>query len=274
MAASYASRGFTVLGVDINQQFVDALNLGKAPVQETNLQQYINENKERLSATVDYKSAVVGSDITFIIVPTPSESAGGFSIKYVLNAAEEIGKALAEKNSFHVVVLTSTVLPKDSEDYIIPALEKASGKKCGQDFGFCYSPEFIALGSVIRDLLNPDFFLVGEFDKKSGDILEEFYRQINEKAPVKRMTIPSAELAKISLNHFLTMKITFANMLAEVAENIPGVNVDSVVGAIGQDRRIGHHYLKPGLVFGGPCFPRDNRAFAYMAAKRGVSVPF
>ena len=274
MAAAYASKGHKVIGVDLNQAYVDAVNKAQAPVLETDLQKYITENKERLSASTDYKTAISQSDITFIIVPTPSQEDGVFSVKFAQSAAKEIGEALKGKNSFHLVVLTSTVLPQDCQTQIIPLIEQHSGKKLDKDFGFCYSPEFIALGSVIRDLLNPDFFLIGESEKNSGDILEAFYKTINSAAPVKRMSISSAELTKISLNHFLTMKITYANMLGEVAENIPGANIEDIVGAIGQDKRIGSKYLKSGLGFGGPCFPRDNRAFAAMAQNRGIKVPY
>lgn len=275
MLAAYASRGHNAIGVDINKNYVDVINKGEAPVEETNLKEYISKNTERISATQNYSQAIKNSEITFIIVPTPTDETGGFSVKYVLSACADIGKALRQKNSYHLIVLTSTVLPTDCESKIIPEIEKKSNKKCGVDFGFCYSPEFIAIGSVIRDLLNPDFFLIGEFDKKSGDILEAFYSTTaSNSAKIKRMNIPSAELTKISLNHFLTTKITFANMLAEIADKIPGVNVDVVTDALGSDTRIGSKYLKGGLGYGGPCFPRDNRAFASVAKKKGVHAPF
>lgn len=275
MLAAYASKGYRAIGVDINRNYIDAINKGGAPVEETGLKKYLSENIDRISATQDYSEATKNSEITFIIVPTPTDETGGFSVKYVLSVCAEIGKALQQKNSYHLIVLTSTVLPMDCESTIIPEIEKHSNKKCGVDFGFCYSPEFIAIGSVIRDLLNPDFFLIGEFDKKSGDTLEAFYSTISiNSAKVKKMNIPSAELTKISLNHFLTTKITFANMLAEIAGKIPSVNIDVITDALGSDTRIGSKYLKGGLGYGGPCFPRDNRAFASVAEKRGVHAPF
>jgi len=241
MLAAYASRGHRAIGVDINQSYINAVNKGEPPVEETDLKKYLSENIDRISATQDYSQAIKNSEITFIIVPTPTDKIGGFSLNYILNACIDIGKTLRQKNSYHLIVLTSTVLPLDCENKIIPTLEKYSSKKCGIDFGFCYSPEFIAIGSVIRDLLNPDFFLIGEFDKKSGDMLETFYSTTSSNsAKVKRMNIPSAELTKISLNHFLTTKITFANMLAEIADQLPNVNVDVVTDAMGNDTRIGN----------------------------------
>jgi UDPglucose 6-dehydrogenase len=271
MAAAMADRGFDVIGVDVSKIAVDNLNNRKAPIQETNLQDYIDRNKPRLSATPSHREAILKSDITFVIVPTPSDKNGAFSIKYAASAFAAIGKALKEKNGYHTVVLTSTVLPGSTRYGLLPILERESGKVCGKDFGLCYSPEFIALGSVIHDFLNPDFLLVGEFDKKSGEILESYYKIIMENnPPCKRMSIENAELAKISLNSYVTMKITFANILTELCEKIPGGDVDAVSDAIGLDKRIGRKYLTGGLGFGGPCFPRDNVALSFFAGSLGV----
>ena len=271
MAAAMADRGFQVIGVDVSKTAVDDLKAGRAPVQETNLQMYIDRNKSRLSATLSHRDAVMQSDITFVIVPTPSDKNGAFSIKYAATAFRAIGKALKEKKGYHTVVLTSTVLPGATRYGLLSVLEQESGKTCGKDFGLCYSPEFIALGSVIHDFLNPDFLLVGEFDKKSGDTLEAYYEKIMENhPPCRRMSIENAELAKISLNSYVTMKITFANILTELCEKIPGGDVDAVSDAIGLDKRIGRKYLTGGLGFGGPCFPRDNVAVSYLARTLGV----
>jgi UDPglucose 6-dehydrogenase len=274
MAAVYANKGHRVIGVDLNEKFVESINQKQAPVQEKDLQEFLVKS-ENLEATTNYEHAINNSDITFIIVPSPTDPSGGFSTKYIEEACKQIGECLKTKNSFHLVVVTSTVLPGDSREKLIPVLEEFSTKQCGSDFGFCYSPEFIAIGSVIRDLLNPDFFLIGEYDKKSGDVLEKFYQTISDNnAPMRRMSISSAELTKISVNSFLTMKITYGNMLAEIAENIPGVNVNDVAEALGSDKRIGKQYLKGGLGYGGPCFPRDNRAFNYVAQKYGTDAPY
>src|SRR5204863_1522132 len=149
--------GFDVVGVDITRQAVDAVNAGRAPVQETGLDELIAANRGRLRATTSHREAILGSDLTFVIVPTPSDESGAFSLQYARWAFGEIGAALAEKKGYHLVVLTSTVLPGSTRHGLLPILEQRSGKKCGPDFGLCYSPEFIALGSVICDFLNPDF---------------------------------------------------------------------------------------------------------------------
>ncbi|GAB5560373.1 MAG: UDP-glucose/GDP-mannose dehydrogenase family protein [Synoicihabitans sp.] len=265
MAAGMASRGLNVVGVDVNKHAVEAVNHGKAPVQETGLGEMIAANQERIRATTDTVDAVLNTDISFVIVPTPSDERGAFTLQYASYAFKALGQALKQKQGYHVIVLTSTVLPGATRHGLLPILEKESGKKCGKDFGLCYNPEFIALGSVIRDFLNPDFYLLGQFDDRSGDLLESVHNQVSEnEAPVKRMTIENAELAKIAVNSYVTMKISYANMLAEFCENIPGGDVDVVSDALGMDKRIGRKYLTGGFGFGGPCFPRDNVALNFM----------
>ncbi len=270
MAAAFASRGLNVIGVDVNEKSIELVNQGRAPVQETDLEKYISENLERIRATLSHEDAVLNSDVSFVIVPTPSDENGSFSLQYAAWAYKEIGKAIGKKDSYHNVVLTSTVLPGATRYGLIPILERESGKKAGEDFGVCYSPEFIALGSIIRDFLNPDFTLLGEFDEKSGDQVEQIYKKVmlNE-APCKRMSLENAELTKISVNTFVTTKITFANMLADLCERIPGGNIDIVSDALGTDTRIGRKYLTGAIGYGGPCFPRDNVALSYIAKELG-----
>lgn len=274
MAAAIAARGHEVVGVDVDSAVVESVAAGTAPVVEPGLQEAIELAGPRLRATHDAAEAVASSDITFVVVPTPSDDRGAFSLEYARMAFAEIGRALARKDAYHLVVLTSTVLPGAVRHGLLPVLEQRSGKRTGRDFGVCYGPEFIALGSVIRDFLNPDFLLVGELDARSGELLERAYGAIVENAaPCRRMSLENAELAKIALNAFVTTKIAFANTLADLCEELPGGDVDAVTGAIGLDRRIGSAYLRGGLGFGGPCFPRDSDAFAFVARELGVEAP-
>ena len=268
MVAGFAEVGFNVIGYDILEKSVNALNNGDAPVEETDLDEYIKRNKSKISASSNLESVIHDSDITFVVVPTPSNEDGAYTSKPALSAFEDIGTALKDKTAYHVIVMTSTVLPGITRSLLIPALEKSSGKKCGEDFGVCYNPEFIALGSVINDFLNPDFYLLGEFDSKSGNALEEVHNKVSRNnAPVERMSIENAELSKIALNSFVTMKISFANVLADLCMKIPGGNVDVVSSALGSDSRIGRKYLTGGMGFAGPCFPRDNVALDYFGKK-------
>lgn len=273
MAAAIASRGFKVIGVDLNQRAVDLMNDGHAPVQETKLEETIAANRERLRATCSHLEAISNSDVSFVIVPTPSDERGAFSLQYAKWAFQEIGRALAKKKSYHNVVLTSTVLPGSTRYGLLPILEQESGKICGPDFGLCYSPEFIALGSVIHDFLNPDFNLIGEYDERAGGQLQDCYAEIMENhPPSQRMSLENAELTKIALNAFVTTKITYANMLAELCSRLPNGDVDVVSDALGLDTRIGRKYLTGGLGYGGPCFPRDNVALGYFARAVGCEA--
>ncbi len=153
-------------------------------------------------------------------------------------------------------------------------LERELGGTCGRDFGVCYNPEFIALGNVINGLLEPDLVLIGESDPDSGTVLEELYKTYNRNAPrIARMSIASAELTKISVNSFITMKISFTNQLRMIAEIFPKADIHAILEAIGSDSRIGQKYLRAGLSYGGPCFPRDNRLLAYAARQAGLEAP-
>jgi UDPglucose 6-dehydrogenase len=271
MAAVMADKGHTVIGVDISPAVVNAINQGGSPVSEPGLEELIRKNQARLSATTDCAEAVRATDITFIIVPTPSEADGAFSLRYVLAAGESIGQALRKKDQYHLLVLSSTVMPGSTEDALLPVVERASGKRCGEDFGLCYNPEFIALGSVIHDMLHPDLVLIGEWDERSGDILVELYSGVCQSNPaIARMNFVNAELTKLSVNTFVTTKISYANMLAQVCETLPGADVEVVTRALGADGRIGRKYLTGALGYGGPCFPRDNAAFSALARRNGV----
>ena len=272
MAAAMASRGVRTLGVDVNAEAVTNVQRKIAPVFEPGLAEMMASCDGLLDATMDVAAAIQRTNMTFVVVPTPSNAQGAFSLEYVCAAMEPIGRALRDKSVWHTIVVTSTVLP-GSTDYVVkPLLEKASGKRCGTDFGLCYSPEFIALGSVLRDFLNPDLLLIGECDPSAGQQLAAFYRDaLKIDAPAVRMAPVNAELTKIALNTYVTTKITFANMLAELCEQLPGGDVDAVTEALGLDRRIGAKYLTGALGYGGPCFPRDNSAMATLLDAMGVS---
>jgi UDPglucose 6-dehydrogenase len=273
LAGVMADCGHEVVGVDINPAYVNAINTGSAPVREPGLDEMIARNVARLTATTDLQDAIARTDITFVVVPTPSGPDATFSLQYILNAAEPIGLALARKSGYHLVVISSTVMPGSTGGEIRLRLEQVSRRKCGPDFGLCYNPEFIALGSVIRDMSKPDMILIGESDRQAGDLLENLYRTVcPNNPPVARMNFVNAELTKLSVNTFVTTKISYANMLAEICEQVPGADAEVVSSAIGLDTRIGRKYLKGAFGYGGPCFPRDNKAFARFAELHDVDA--
>lgn len=273
MAAVLADSHFKVTGVDVDERKVEAVNAGESPISETGLAELIASTSVSLRATSDYETAIAETQATFVVVPTPSYASGGFSLKYVEIAMRRLGEALTHKTQYHLVVLTSTVMPRAMEKTVLPILEQSSGKKCGIGFGLCYNPEFIALGDVVRGLRNPDLVLVGESDEVAGQILAHIHAQVcSNSPPVERMNFLNAEVAKIAVNAFVTMKMSFANTLAEICERLPNGDVDKITQAMGRDKRIGPTYLKGAMGYGGPCFPRDNAAFASFARKAGVKA--
>ena len=272
-AMCFASKGHHVIGVDNSKGHIDALNQGQCPIDEVGLPELLDAARGRIAFTMDYDLAVESTDVTLINVPTPSNPDGRFSNAYVNAVLDQIGPALKAKGAFHVVGIISTVMPTTCEKIFRPKLEKLTGKICGEDFGLVYNPEFVALGSVVHDFLHPDMMLIGASDVRSAQMVEELYVSIVESDPhYAIMNLTNAEITKLSLNCYVTMKISFANELASVCERIPGADVDAVTSAIGADTRIGPRYLKGGLGFGGPCFPRDNLAFQRCAEDAGTSV--
>jgi len=274
MAATFAQRGFNVLGVDINAEAVRKLNAGEPPVDEPLLAEAITAGRKRLRASTDARDAA-STDASFFIVPSPSLPDGSFSNEFLMRAMQPVAQAVkVARKKHHLFVLSSTTTPGACRRVIIPMLEQQLGGKCGKDFGFCYNPEFIALGNVVRGLLEPDMVLIGESDPRSGDLLAGLFKKFNLNRPkIARMSITSAELTKISVNSYITAKISFTNQLRMIAERYADTNIHQILDAIGADSRIGHKYLRAGLSYGGPCFPRDNRLIAYSAREAGLSAP-
>lgn len=272
-AAWLASKGHQITGIDKNPSLIKDLQGGICPIQETSLPEYLSRSKGHLLFVEDGEDALVAADIIFIVVPTPSEPSGAFSIHFVLEAIKTIGHAMARQRKYRLVVVTSTVMPGQMAKIQI-ALEQAASRKCGPGFGLCYNPEFIALGSVLRDLDNPDLVLVGQSDGIAGAHLGSFYAEIYREHILKTLHVTSfinAEVAKLSINAFLTTKIMFACQMARLAEKIPGADVDILSAIVGADSRIGQKYLTGGNGYGGPCFPRDARALAQLEYSLGVS---
>lgn len=269
-AACFAARGWKVVGYDVLQETVDRINQGCSPIYEPGVAELIQQAGSNIRATTNPEEALVDSDVVYIIVPTPSQKDGSFSTQFVERAILEIGRFMksAEEDKYRVIVVTSTVLPGDMAR-IQKLLEDTSEKQCGKDFGLCYNPDFIALGSIIQNFTNPDMIIIGESDEKAGSILEQSHRKlVDNNPPIHRMNFYNAELCKISLNSYCTMKITFANVLAEICESMPGGDAHVIARALGTDTRISPKYLRPGLSYGGPCLPPNAMVQTEQGLKR------
>ena len=267
-----AEAGHSVTGVDVNEGLIETLSLGEVPWCEPGLQEIITNNFSRIKFVSKFEGNILGSDISFIIVPTPSNSDGAFSNDHVIQAVKAIATELkTEPDSPHTIVILSTVMPGSTRGVISSALDSTLGTNSHQ-ISVCYSPEFIALGSVINNMKYPDIILIGEGDAKAGDLLEEVSKSFALNQPkVFRLTTEEAEIAKISINSYVTTKISFSNQISEMCERTPGTSAQKVLEAIGSDTRIGNSYLKAATAFGGPCFPRDNRAFGIYARRLGLT---
>ena len=273
LAACLAHKKFSVIGYDTNAHTVALVRKRQAPVQEPKLQELLKTVSPRICATTDAQKILKETSITFIVVPTPSLRNGIFSDAYIRAFFTTIAPFLKCVTHHHIFVIVSTVLPGTTE-CLITRLEKDSGKKINKDFSICYNPEFIALGSVIANTLEPDLVLIGESNREAGNRVEKIYHHLCDNAPrIARMSIVSAEITKIALNAYVTMKISFANTLGNLCERVSGADVDTITTALGADRRISPYYLKAGTAYGGPCFPRDSKAFSTFAKSLGLKAP-
>jgi len=264
LAAIYAKKGKTVIGIDVIPSVVENINNGISPIVEPGLSEIIAEaGGKKLLATFEHKRAIEESDITIILTATPSLTDGSFSNVHIEDALKVLSQDLGKsQKTYHLFVISSTVMPGSIENSFIPLIEKYSGRKINKGFGICYDPDFVALGSVIKDFMNPEVIIIGESSPNDGQTLEKLHAGICDNSPqVRRMSLASAEIAKVSLNAFITLKISFANVIGNICEKVKNANSDDITKAIGLDKRISPYYFKAGLSYGGTCFPRDTWAF-------------
>src|SRR5215213_5623035 len=210
LALCFAEAGIETVGVDVDERVVDSINDGSSPVTEPEYDEYINRVHETFRASTSHAEAIDQTDITFILVATPSVGDGRFSNRYVKSAlrslAESFGKSSKQR---HLFVISSTVVPGSTEKTFIPLIEQYSGKSYKKDFDVCFDPDFVALGTVVRDFQNPDLVIIGESSPEAGKRVVEIHRRMcRNTPPVHRMSIISAEVAKVSLNAYITMKIS------------------------------------------------------------------
>ncbi|RLE63647.1 MAG: UDP-glucose 6-dehydrogenase [Thermoprotei archaeon] len=269
MAVFLASKGVRVIGVDVDKEKIEKLSRGIPTFYEEKLEYLLNEGirENTLEFTDSYEYAISNTSITFVTVGTPLREDGSIDLSYIEEASTSIGKALKKKNSYHLVVIRSTVIPGTCLYSVKNIIEEFSRKKAGIEWGLCMNPEFLKEGSALRDLSKPARIIIGEYDKKSGDILEEFYRQIysDVEIPILRTSLSTAEMIKYANNAFLATKISFINSIADICEKIEGCDVVEVAKAIGLDFRISPLFLRAGLGYGGSCFSKDIKALIEFA---------
>jgi len=273
-AGCLASDGHEVIGVDPYQTKVDLINKGITPIIEKDIGEMIARTSAagKLRATMDVREAVMGSDISLICVGTPSQLNGNLDLSYVRRVCEEIGAAIKEKDSFHVVVGRSTMLPGSMLNVVIPSLEQASGKKAGVDFGVCNNPEFLREGTAVYDYYHPPKTVIGESDSRAGDMLVELYKQMD--APMIRTDLETAEMVKYTDNNWHALKVAFANEIGNICKAV-GIDGHKVMEIFCQDTKLNlsPYYMKPGFAFGGSCLPKDVRALTYKGRSLDLELP-
>lgn len=273
-AACFSELGHKVIGADPDKVKIDTLKQGEVPIVEPGLSEMLKQAKDgnRLSATVDVVDAVLKSDVTLISVGTPSDDHGGCNIRYLQQAAKQVGQALKMKNNYHLVIFRSTVPPKTCRDYLIPLIEMHSGKTRGLGFGVCFNPEFLRESSAIEDFFNPPKTVIGCLDKRSGDYAAKLYQAIPGE-PIM-CSLEAAEFVKYVDNAWHAVKVSFANEIGRLCKST-GVNSHQVMDIFKQDTKlnISSNYLMPGFAYGGSCLPKDTRGILSLAARNGVDLP-
>jgi UDPglucose 6-dehydrogenase len=263
-ALGFTSKGYTVIASDPDKAKIEKIQEGILPFHEPEMQKQLETavKTAKLSCTLNCEEAILSSNITFVAVGTPSKPNGNINLQYIKKAACEIGDALKKKNTYHLIVIKSTVTSTTTENTLKLLIESHSGKHCGVDFGLCMSPEFLREGSAFQDMLNPDRVIIGEYDKKSGDTLEALFRNFYSEntPPIIRTNLPTAELIKYASNAFLATKISYINTIANICEKTPNADVTKVAECMGLDKRISPLFLNAGLGYGGSCFPKDLKA--------------
>ena len=273
-AGCLSARGHDVIGVDISQTKIDLINDGLSPIVEPGLDQLLANGvqSKRLRGTTNVIEAVMGTDLSFIAVGTPSKRNGDLDLGYMESVCEQIGAALAQKDTRHTVVVRSTVLPGTVKNVVSPILEAASGKRAGEDFGVAVNPEFLRESTAIQDYDFPAMTVIGEFDKASGDLLAALYSELD--APIIRKPIEVAEMIKYTCNVWHAAKVSFANEIGNIAKAC-GVDGREVMSVVCQDHKLNlsSYYMRPGFAFGGSCLPKDVRALTYKAGQLDVEHP-
>lgn len=273
-AACLVDTGHTVLAIDKEEVKVRCINEGRSPIVEPGLDELIKKGRATgtLSATLSCEEAVMNTDISLICVPTPSNADGSLKTDFVEGVCREIGEVLKKKQGFHAVILRSTVVPGTAEKVAIPALEKASGKKAGKDFGFGNNPEFLRESTAIQDYWHPPKIVIGATDKRTADMVSELYKNIE--APLVVTDVKISEGVKYADNAWHAMKVGFANELGNILKEL-GVDSHKVMEIFFKDTKlnISKAYLMPGFAFGGSCLPKDVRAIRASGKAKGLSTP-
>ncbi|MEM0492869.1 MAG: UDP-glucose/GDP-mannose dehydrogenase family protein [Candidatus Thermoplasmatota archaeon] len=262
-----AKLGNQITFLDIDKNKIETIRKNKSPIYEKGLEELLKKHKKNITATTKYDKALKETDITFICVGTPTKKNGNIEDKYLKKTTIKIGQTLKKKNTWHLIIVKSTVPPGTTQNIIIPILEQYSEKKTGKDYGVAVNPEFLREGAAIKDFLQPDRIIYGYTDKKTRDTMRKIYKKF--KCPIiETTTLSTAEMIKYASNAFLATKISFINEIGNICKKT-GIDTYEVAEGMGLDKRIGRAFLDSGIGWGGSCFPKDLDALITYARKIG-----
>ncbi|MBV6633045.1 MAG: nucleotide sugar dehydrogenase [Alphaproteobacteria bacterium] len=269
-----SSLGHRVVGVDLAEDKIAAIQNGTSPMLEANLDQLLTQGVDMgiITAGSNGHRAVLETDITFVSVGTPTAEDGSCDLSFVRSVSRTIGEALREKDEYHLIVMRCSVPPGTTLKVMQPEIEQASGKKLGPDFGLCFNPEFLREGTAVADFFTPTKTVIGANDERAGEMLAEVYRAVEEE--ILFCSIDAAEMVKYVDNTWHATKVTFANEVGRLCKAL-GTDSHEVMDIFVKDRylNLSSYYLKPGFAFGGSCLPKEVRAMEHLADELNISLP-
>jgi len=269
-----SSKGYNVVGIDIDKEKCKKICNGVLPFFEPDLEKTLKKGfKKKLTISNDF-SLIKDCDMIFVTVGTPQKSNGSIELSMIKKVTTTIGGVLAKSKKSSIIFIKSTIIPGTMQNVILPILEKKSGKKAGRDFGLVSNPEFLQEGNAIRDTKYPHAVILGGYQTKYMKKAQNFFSNLHPNIPIIVTNHQTAEMIKYANNSFLATKISFVNQLSNICQHIPGANIDDVARTIGLDPRIGKLFLNAGPGYGGSCLPKDVRAIVNFSSKIGVSPLF
>lgn len=273
-AGCLSDMGHEVIGIDIKEEKVTAINKGKSPIFEKGIEDLISKSVDNciLTATTDASKAVFSTDLSFVCVGTPSLPNGDVNLSYIKKVCYEIGIALKKKKNNHLIVIRSTIPPGTTENQLIPILAEKSNKKSDIDFHVCYHPEFLREGNAIYDFYNPEIIVIGESYHNGSSEVIKLYEGFNADKIVTDIKI--AEMIKYVNNTFHGIKVTFANEIGRICKQLQ-IDSHKLMDVFCRDKKLNlsSYYLKPGFAFGGSCLPKEIRALVYNSKTYRISLP-
>ncbi len=265
-----AELGNRVVLVDVIPEKLKVIEEKRSPFYEPGIEPMLEKHVSSgaITTSMDVVEAVERTEITFIAVGTPSRKDGSMDDSYIRSASREIAEAINRKDGFHVVVMKSTVVPGTTDNLIFPMIKDITGST--ERFGLAMCPEFLREGAAMHDSLNPDRVVIGTRDDRTFSVLKKLFDPLDSK--ILKTSPTAAEMIKYTSNSLLATKISFANEISRICEDV-GVDVYEIMEGVGLDFRISPNFLRAGVGFGGSCFPKDVSALRHIAKSRGLSTP-